>query len=53
MSRPTRYCARCGEYIAERHIFSPTTRTLKLKLVHVSETGAVIHRNHAPTEDLR
>lgn len=51
MSRPTRYCAKCGEYVAERHIYMPYQRRVERRLVHISADGAVIYRNHAPVEE--
>ena len=56
MSRPTRFCEKCGEYVAERRV---TTRrsfsrplTPELRLVHISADGAIIHRSHKAVENV-
>lgn len=38
MSRPTRYCYRCGEYVGMEDG----------RLAHIDADGRVIHRGHAP-----
>lgn len=46
MSRPTTYCATCGEYVAKKTV-TYNGDTWKLRWVHVSETGATIDRRHS------
>lgn len=51
--RPTRYCARCGEYVAEQVVAAPTHaqpfRSVE-RLVHVDADGLRIFRAHAAVE---
>lgn len=53
--RPTRFCLKCGEYIAlvhrAAHINGSTT--MREILVHTDTDGEEIHRAHAPIEDMR
>lgn len=52
MSRPTRYCKKCGEYVKEDTVVNPTTLEVQKKLIHISADGNRIHRNHEPIEDI-
>ena len=51
MTRPTRYCE-CGEYVTQRSVTHPGTGRSVTRLVHISETGAVIDRAHNATEEM-
>jgi hypothetical protein len=53
MSRPTRYCLKCGEYVANDFIDGYGRYHEKAVLVHIDADGRIIHRAHAAVEDLR
>lgn len=53
MSRPTRYCKTCGEYIADGTRWIARTRTSVPCLIHIDADGRKIDRAHAPIEDTR
>lgn len=54
--RPTRFCAKCGEYVEERdeypvpmHRYGGTEKVRRL--VHIDANGARIYRAHAAVEE--
>lgn len=55
MSRPTRFCGSCGEYVDEREDswWSDKTRTWHrvVRLVHVDGAGARVYRSHAAIDE--
>lgn len=48
--RPTRFCAKCGEYVTEKDTTSNGDKWTR-KLVHISGDGVTIYRNHAAVEE--
>jgi hypothetical protein len=53
MARPTRFCAKCGEYVADgvRYVNVGGTLTPKNVLIHIDADGREIYRAHAPVEE--
>lgn len=45
MTRPTRYCTKCGEYVTEKDVTSDGDHW-RIELVHISADGATIYRGH-------
>ena len=51
--RPTRYCAKCGEYVDDKPrtiVVNDRPGPTRMTLVHVSADGNEIHRAHKPVE---
>lgn len=53
MSRPTRYCKECGEYVTEKDGYNSVTDRFVKRLVHIDADGKTIYRAHPAVEDLR
>ena len=52
--RPTRYCAKCGEYVADGTRSQQTGyREFRIvqRLIHIDADGNEIFRNHVPVEE--
>lgn len=53
MARPTKFCIKCGEYVAEKDVYNPGNDRFQKKLVHIDGVGNTIYRNHAAVLDER
>lgn len=52
--RPTRFCAKCGEYVVERYVTVGRGAEMRteLKLIHIDANGTQIYRAHAAVEEV-
>lgn len=51
MARPTRFCKKCGEYVAEKNVYNSGNDRFEEKLVHIDGVGNTIYRSHQAVEE--
>lgn len=53
MARPTKFCIKCGEHVAEKDVYNSATDRFDRKLVHIDADGKTIYRAHTAVLDKR